>query len=488
MARKLKVLFLAAEAAPFVKVGGLGDVAGALPPAIRSLPEKPDIRVVIPMHNQIDLTRFQRKQTAAFEVWHNHGPITAEVFETRHQGVTVYLLSGAPIRQAGHVYTSDTRADGHKYTFFSLAALELSRKIGWQPDILHAQDWHTAAAVYAIKTNLKDDPFFSKVRTLLTVHNLPYLGNGAGPALFEFGLAPAVGSALPWWAQDMPLPLGLLTSDKINTVSTGYAQEILTEEFGSGLHEFLATRRQDISGIINGLDTDLWDPQTDPALESKFSAGTLTKRKPNKRAVLKDIGLAGDPVLPLLAFIGRMDYQKGIEIALSALRQSADMDWQAVILGTGDPDIEDQARELAAEFPGRIAAIIRFDGHLARRIYAGSDIMMIPSRYEPCGLIQMIAMRYGSVPVARATGGLHDTILDYPVDPAGTGFLFGPPSGEAMAGALRRALEAYSDKRRWPHLQKRGMKQDFSWTNSAVQYLDVYRSLLDRGEKENTEA
>jgi starch synthase len=488
MARKLKILFLAAEAAPFVKVGGLGDVAGALPPAIRSLPEKPDIRVAIPMHSEIDLTKFPRKQTAAFEVWHSHGPITAEVFETKHQGVTVYLVSGAPIRQASHVYTSDTRADGHKYTFFSLAALELCRMIGWQPEILHAQDWHTAAAIYAVKTNLKDDPFFNKVRTLLTVHNLPYLGNGAGPALFEFGLAPAIGSALPWWAQDMPLPLGLLTSDRINTVSNGYAQEITTEAFGSGLHEFLVTRSQDLTGILNGLETDAWDPQTDPAIESNFSVKTLAKRKPNKLALLKELGLRGDPALPLLAFIGRMDYQKGIEIAFNALHQIAQLDWQAVILGTGDPDIEDQARRLAAEFPKRAASIIRFDSGLARRIYAGSDIMMIPSRYEPCGLIQMIAMRYGSVPVARATGGLRDTIHDYPTDPAGTGFLFETTSGEAMAEALRRALEAYADRRRWPYLQQRGMKQDFSWTNSAVQYLDVYRSLLDRGHKENTDA
>jgi starch synthase len=475
---KLKVLFLAAEAAPFVKIGGLGDVAGSLPQALIRLPNPPELRMVIPMHRQIDRTQFNLEPVITFEVGHARGPVRAEVFQTNVQGLTVYLVGGAPVQASEHVYTSDTLADGTKFTFFSLAALELCRLLKWQPDIVHAQDWHTAPAVYALKTNFKDDPFFAGTATLLTVHNLPYLGNGAGPALKAFGLIPAEGSDLPWWAQDMPLPLGLLTADKINTVSTGYAREMLTTEFGAGLEEFLKTRKEDLIGIVNGLDQDSWNPETDDKLAVPFSAGTLKNRPTNKAALLAELNLNPDSSLPLLAYIGRMDQQKGVEIAIAALRQAAGLPWQAVILGTGDPHIEDQARALEAEFPDRIRAIIRFDGNLARRIYAGSDIMMVPSRYEPCGLIQMIAMRYGSVPVARATGGLRDTITDYDTRTASTGFLFQKASPGAMVPALRRALKTYADKRRWIPLQKRCMVQDFSWEKSAVQYLDVYHALV----------
>lgn len=477
--KKLKVLFIASEAAPFVKVGGLGDVAGTLPHAIASLPEAPDIRMAIPLHKAIDQKKYKLKSVTTFEIQNKDGVIEAEVFQTKLEGLTVYLISGEPVAEADLVYTADTRADGKKFTFFSLAALELCKQLEWQPDILHAQDWHTSPAVYALKTLFKSDPFFSKTATLLTVHNLPYLGNGAGPALKEFGLKPAAKSSLPKWAKDMPLPLGLLTADKINTVSAGYAQEMLTPEFGSGLENFLKTRKKDLVGIINGLDQEAWNPATDPAIPANFTISNLSERQKNKTALQNELGLAADPDIPLLAFIGRMDHQKGIEITLGALRMIPDLSWQAVILGTGDPEIETLAEDLADEFPMNIRTIIRFDGALARRIYAGSDFMMVPSRYEPCGLIQMIAMRYGSVPVARATGGLRDTITDYGSNPQSTGFLFQKASPGAMAKALRRALKVYPDKRRWKPLQKRGMKQDFTWEKSAVQYLDIYLSLLN---------
>ncbi len=476
--KKLNVLFIASEAAPFVKVGGLGDVAGSLPYAIAALPEGPDIRMAIPLHKAIDQTKYTLETVTSFDIAHKNGPITAEVFQTELNGLTIYLISGEPVAEADLVYTADTRADGKKFTFFSLAVLELCKQLDWQPDILHAQDWHTAPAVYALKTILKDDPFFAHTATLLTVHNLPYLGNGAGPALKAFGLKPAKKSNLPKWAQDMPLPLGLLTADKINTVSTGYAQEMLTPEFGSGLQKFLKTRKKDLVGIINGLDMDAWNPASDKAISANFTSDTLQDRGKNKRALQKELELPQDTDAPLLAFIGRMDHQKGIEIALEALRKVSDLSWQAIILGTGDPDIEARAEALAEEFPQNIRTIIRFDGALARRIYAGSDMMMVPSRYEPCGLIQMIAMRYGSVPVARATGGLRDTITDYKEKGKSTGFLFKKAKPRAMAKALRRALAVFPDRQEWEQIQIRDMAQDFTWQNSAVQYLDIYLSLL----------
>ncbi len=477
MAKKLKVLFIAAEAAPLVKVGGLGEVAGALPPALRSLPEKPDVRLVIPKHKQVELGKRTLNLAAEFQIRHKKGKLGVKAWETKVGNTPVYLIDSEPIRKAGMVYSSDDQLDGYKYTLFSLSALELAKQLNWVPDVIHAHDWHTALAVYALKTTLKEDELFTNTKTLLTIHNLPYLGTGAGPAVKEFGLPAAENSALPWWAQDMPLPMGLLTADKINTVSEGYAKEILTEAYGTGLNEFLATRKKDLSGILNGIDIQSWDPATDKALAVNYSVDSMAPRKENKPALLKELGLNPDPKIPLLAFIGRMDHQKGIEIALEALQHSKDESWQAVFLGTGDPEIEKWTLALANEFPGRVAAVVQFDSDLARRIHAGADIMLIPSRYEPCGLIQMSAMRYGCVPLARATGGLRDTITDLKDSKEGTGFLFNETTPEAMTKALKRALKAYADRRRWPHIQKRGMKQDFSWARSAQKYLDLYRSL-----------
>ncbi len=483
MTRPMNILFLSAEAEPFVKIGGLGDVAGALPQALLALPESPDIRLAIPFYPSVQDKQVQIEPVAKFRIDHASGPIRAEVFVTTQTELPVYLIGGYPFENSDLVYTSDTMADGHKFTFFSLAALELCKVLGWKPDLVHAQDWHTASAVYALKTTYRNDDFLKDTPALLTVHNLPYLGNGAGPALKAFGLSPATESTLPWWAQDMPLPLGLLTADKINTVSAGYAEEMLTPEFGSGLDEFLATRKPDLLGILNGLDQVIWNPQTDPQIPQNFSLDSLGKRVKNKSSLQEELGFIKNPRIPLLAFIGRMDHQKGIEIALDALRLIPHLDWQAAILGTGDPSLENLVRSLETEMPDRVRALIRFDGALSRRIYAGSDIMMIPSRYEPCGLIQMIAMRYGCVPVARATGGLKDTIGDYNQSRTSTGFLFEQASPEEMALTLERAIEAYSDKRRWPYLQKRGMRKDFSWKKSAVQYFNLYQSMVKTHQK-----
>lgn len=478
MTERLNILFLSAEAEPFVKIGGLGDVAGALPQALLALPEKPDIRLVLPFYPSIREQNPEVEPVATFEIPHADGPIRAEVFHTTRNDLPVYLIGGGPIEASNLVYTSDTLADGHKFSFFSLAALKLCQILNWKPDLIHAQDWHTAGAVYALKTTYKEDEFLRGTPALLTVHNLPYLGNGAGPAMKDFGLLPASRSTLPWWAQDMPLPLGLLKADKINTVSKGYAKEMLTPEFGSGLEGFLATRKADLHGILNGLDLESWNPQTDPHIPQNFSLKTLGMRVKNKSALQDEMGFEKNPRIPLLAFIGRMDHQKGVEIVLDALRLIQQMDWQAIILGTGDSSLEKLAKNLENEMPDKVRTLIRFDSALSRRIYAGTDMMMIPSRYEPCGLIQMIAMRYGCVPVARATGGLRDTILDYHQRKASTGFLFEQATPQDMASTLEAAIETYADRRRWPFLQKRGMQKDFSWKKSAARYFKLYQSMV----------
>lgn len=485
----LRVLFMAAEADPFIKIGGLGDVAGSLPPALRALSFEPeekwgftsiDIRVVIPYYGLIRNQDYSLEHVATFNIASINGPIQAEAFMTSVNNLPVYLLSGSPIKVDAPVYTADASVDGIKFTFFSLAALELARALNWPPQIVHANDWHTSLAIYSLGLSRKDDDFYYNTSTLLGVHNLPYLGSGAEAALEWFNLPPAANSQLPQWAQSMPLPLGLLTADHIVAVSPTYAREILTPEFGSGLQDFLHTRSDTISGILNGLDTQQWNPETDSALVSYYNMHHLEDRKVNKLALQNELGLPGDPNVPLLGMVSRMDNQKGFDLIPGALRQIGHMPWQAVILGTGDPKLEASVRRLERDYPERIRAVIRFDNALSRRIYAGSDSLLIPSRYEPCGLTQMIAMRYGCVPIARATGGLKDTILDYHQSAESNGFLFTKASSASLAAALRRALLTYNDQESWRGLQIRGMEQDFSWGRSAAQYAELYKLLVNK--------
>jgi len=479
MNEKLKILFIAAEAAPLVKIGGLGDVAGSLPAALSALPASPVIRVVLPLYTQIKKSSLDLTPVISFEVSHRDGPLLTEVFQAEVNGITYYFIDGPPVVSSPAVYSGDNNLDGTKFTFFSLAAMELSKILKWRPDILHAHDWHAAPAVYNLRLIKNREDFYKNTKSLLTVHNLPYQGHGAEDALQAFGLPRAHMSALPDWAEHLPLALGLLSADKINTVSPGYAAEILTPEFGAHLEEFLTSRKGDLLGILNGLDLVSWNPETDVSLPVKYSSDTLKKRKENKKLLLEELGLSPDLDTPLLAMINRMDHQKGVDLVPPALEMITDLDWQAIILGTGDKDIEEAARQLDIDH-SRIRSVIKFDGALARRIYGGSNLIMIPSRYEPCGLTQMIGMRYGCVPLARATGGLKDTIIDYHDGKTGTstGFLFQKPTSKALARTLRRALDVFQDQRRWSGLQRRGMKLDFSWKRSALEYMDVYQELV----------
>jgi starch synthase len=495
--KPLRVLFIASEADPFIKVGGLGDVAGSLPRAIHKLNrfrqaeaegqaeadlQFVDIRVALPYHGAVATLSKDLRPVVAFNVPLPNGYIPAVAYDQEMEGVPVYLISGEPIQPDQPVYTGDPEIDGNKYIFFSLAALELVRALGWQPHLLHANEWHTAPAIYALSLQV-DDPFFSKTSTLLGIHNLPYLGSGTGQVLTAYGLPPAKASTLPEWAQHLPLPLGLLTADHLVTVSPTYAQEILTPEFGSGLSEFLQKRADSISGILNGIDIEQWNPQTDPQLAAKYHWQDLEPRRINKHILQEEMGLPINPQIPLLGMVTRLDDQKGVDLALDALRlidqpeEDRRHPWQAVILGTGIPSLEEAAHRMQNHYPDQVRAVIKFDEALSRRIYAGADAFLIPSRYEPCGLTQMIAMRYGCVPIARATGGIICSVRHYS-DRKGSGFLFSDPTPQALSGTIRTALQLYRDPNAWQKLQREGMRQDFSWERSARAYLSLYRSLV----------
>jgi len=466
---RVRVLFLAAEAVPLVKVGGLGDVGGSLPRALSA--RGIDVRVVIPDSLPPGDDRHARRPVAEFSVAAGHGEERASVSEVEADGFPFLLAGGAPIPRSGRPYGNGIEEDAPKFAFFCRAALELCRRTGWKPDLVHAHDSHAAPAA-AWLSAASDDPFFSGTASIVTIHNLPYMGTGAGAALADYGI-PTDGEGLPDWARGALLPVGIARADEISTVSPTYAREILTPEFGCGLDALLRRREDRLTGIVNGLDLAAWDPATDTTLARRFDAARLDAREENRRALRRELGLDADAEAPLVGIVARLDPQKGFDVAVPALARWLESGGRLAVLGAGDPGIEARLAELAAAHPSRAAVRFRFDEELARRIYAGSDFFLIPSRYEPCGLTQMIAMRYGSVPVARETGGLADTIRDA-ASPAGTGFLFGALEADAISGALERARALHGNRSAWRSLMLRGMAEDFSWTRSAKAYEALY--------------
>ena len=473
MPQTINILFLAAEAEPFVKVGGLGDVAGTLPRALRALSNNDirlDVRLVLPYHTVIRPDTL--RPVGMYSIPRGSSEVQVEAYEGILDGMPVYFLNGDPIRASGTVYSSNNKLDAEKYTFFSLAALELPRQINWNVDILHANDWHTALAVYGNLVRRWDEKR-RRVCSIVTIHNLPFLGPDVSAILQEYGL-PLAHTDLPAWARVMPMPLGLWASDAIVAVSPGYAEEILDEEFGSGLHEFLRNRKDSVYGILNGLDVSSFDPQTDPTLALNYNADTLSLRPVNKAALQERVGLPVLPDVPVLGMVTRMDVQKGVDIALKGLRLLGKQSWQLVLLGAGDPKLEAMAKELQAEMPDRVRVETRYDAKLARQIYGGADIFLMPSRYEPCGISQMISMRYGCLPLVRAVGGLRDTVTD-----GVTGFTFEDSKIKSFNDSVRQAFSLYPDRQRWEEMQKAGMALDFSWPHSAKKYLELYKKLLE---------
>ena len=480
----LRVLYLSAEVVPFAKTGGLADVAGSLPKAIRALGH--DIRVCMPRYGRIDEHKFELAEVVPlFPVPMDRHSEQASIWRgTIGSDVPVYMVDNDRYFDRDGIYMYPD--DAERFIFFCRAALEMLRQpqLGWQPDIIHCNDWHTAIVPNWLCTIYKDDPFFARTATVYTIHNLAYQGifghrvlEVAGIDEYGFLYHPEMADLAE--VVDL-MARGIYFADVVNTVSEKYAQEILTPEFGERLDPMLRDRRDHLFGILNGIDYELMNPATDSYLASRFDADHLEQRFPNKEALQREAGLPVAPNTPLVGVISRLTDQKGFDLISCIIDPLMNhVDLQFVLLGTGEQHYHDMFSALAQRYPQKAAVFLTFNAALAQRIYAGSDIFLMPSRFEPCGLGQMIAMRYGSVPVVRATGGLADTVQDYdPRNDQGNGFAFQAYDAMALFAALVRATETYKHAAAWRRLMLRGMSADFSWARSAARYVDLYYRAL----------
>ncbi len=476
----LKVLYLAAEVVPFAKTGGLADVAGSLPKAIKALGH--DIRIALPRYGRVSVEKFGLQPLLGpFAVPMDDQSDPATILQGSVGDVQVYFVDSARYFDRENIYMYPD--DAERFIFYCRAAIEMCRQLNWRPDVIHCNDWHTAIVPNWLKTLYAEDPFFVDTATVYTIHNLQYQGifgyrvlEIAGIDEYGFIYHPEtadINEVVDFMAR------GILFADVINAVSPRYAQEIMTPEFGERLDPILRERKDRVFGILNGIDYEVMDPETDPYIPAHFSRDSLERRIENKLALQAEANLTQDPGISLVGIIGRLADQKGFDILAEAIDPILSLDLQFVLLGTGDQHYHQLFTRIAQSYPGKVGIFLTFNAPLAQKIYAGTDMFLMPSRFEPCGLGQMIAMRYGSVPVVRRTGGLADTVQDFdPATEQGTGFVFDKYDRWALFAAIVRAVEHYKDPDRWRKLQVQAMQQNFSWEVSARQYIDLYNRAL----------
>lgn len=481
----MNVLFVSAEAAPFAKVGGMADVVGSLPGALRRLGI--DARVMLPYYGFIDSERYHITPVFSFLFSRRTGTTSVQVYSTIYQDVPYYFIQGWPFFGDEREVYSTWEWDVPRYLFFSQAAMasawELRQRQGWFPDVFHVNDWHTGLIPFLLEES-RQDPIWAQVSSVLSIHNLAYQGDHAGGWLWELGVPGRHHPDLVYQDQtDNLMAIAIAYSDLLTTVSPRYAAEIQYPYMGYGLDGLIRARVNDLVGILNGIDTNAMNPETDPFIVSHYNAETFPeKRPPNKSQLQRDFDLDERDEVPVLAVVTRLVEQKGVDLLIPALRRLlATTDVQFIGLGSGEPHYDHQFWRLGQDFSWRARTYIGYNAALAQRIYAGCDLFLMPSHYEPCGIGQMLAMRYGALPVVRETGGLADTVINYDNGPAerGTGFVFQWEEADALYHTVRWALDVYHHRRdAWQQMQRRAMQVDFSWENSARQYIDVYRKAL----------
>ncbi len=475
-----KILFVGSEATPFAATGGLGDVLGSLPAALkRARGDDVDIRVVIPMYQNIGQSeREKMTKICEFNVNLSWRRQYAGIWQTERNGVIYYFIDNEYYFKRGAMYGSFD--DGERYAFFCKAVLEMMPHINFFPDILHAHDWQSALTVIYLKRKYRYFEEYSQMKAVYTIHNIEYQGIYGFEILSDVFCLDSWDRYIVEYDGCINLTKGaIVCCDKLTTVSPNYANEIQTEYYSSGLHYILGMNAGKITGIINGIDYENYNPETDPELKRHFSADNQLQKSVNKAELQKEFGLPEKSSVPVVAMISRLASHKGFDLVKRILEEMIVCeDMQFVLLGTGEMDYEDYFSYIASKYPDKVGVKLAFNKTLAKQIYAGADMFLMPSKSEPCGLAQMIASRYGTVAIVRETGGLYDTIKPYnPEDKTGNGVTFKSYNAHDMYDAVRRALALYKNKKQWKALKTNAMTTDFSWNYSADKYFEMYDNL-----------
>ena len=472
----MKVCFIAAEAAPFVKVGGLGDVIGSLPKALRELGV--DARVILPLYSSIDRERFGLNYKAYQFVDLGWRHSYCGIFETEVDGVPCYFVDNEQYFNRDSIYGQAD--DGERFAFFSKAALEILPALDFKPDVVNVNDWHTALSViYLDVLKSREAEFYKDMKSVLSIHNIEFQGRFNPYEMGNlFGLENKYFDALIYNGDVNLLKGAIQLADRVNTVSETYAREILDPYFSYGLDKILTVEQGKLRGILNGIDVDKFNPKTDPMIPVNYDLKTFEDKVQNKLAFQKEMDLEVNADIPLIGMVTRLTHQKGIDLILQASEEILKTGAQLVILGTGDAHYESALRSLEHYRHDRVRSILLFSNEMSAKIYAASDLFLMPSKTEPCGLSQLISMRYGTVPVVHRVGGLRDTVIPF-TGVEGNGFTFESFQAGDMMDAIYRAVTCfYQSLDEWKQIIKNNLQKDVSWEQSAKKYLDLYHEVV----------
>ena len=477
----MKVLFAASEAHPFIKTGGLGDVMGALPKSLIKLGV--DVRVVIPKYKNIKDELKQKLQFVKwFTVsvgWRNQ---YCGVFQYQYKGVTYYFIDNEYYFNRDGLYGYFD--DGERFAFFNRAVLEFIKQIDWQPDLINCNDWQTGMVPVLLNLEYKNNEFYSNMKTVFSIHNLLFKGSfvpNVLPELFGYDYMPLTNGSVELNGSVSFLKGGINYSDQITTVSNTYAEEIKTQQYGEGLDGLLRCKSDFLKGIVNGIDYEEFDPEKDNLIFKNFTWDSISDKVENKLSLQKELGLPQRAETPMIGLISRLTHQKGCDLIVSIIDRLLQKDIQFIVLGTGDYWYEETFKNLQYRYPDKVSANIKFDNSLAHKIYAATDMFLMPSLFEPCGLGQLIALRYGSIPIVRETGGLKDTISPYnKYTGIGNGFGFKNFNSNELMQIIEYALTIYDDKDAWNNIIRQAMDSDNSWEKSAMQYKLLYEDVVKR--------
>lgn len=477
----MKVLFVAAEATPFIKVGGLADVMGGLP---KELVKKGiDARVVIPYYSAIKREIKDKitylTNTYVSNSWRNN---YCGIFTAKHDGVIYYFIDNEQYFNRENVYGEYD--DGEIFAFFSRAVLDILPIIDFIPDIINANDWHTAALPVYLNAFYRHREEYKNIKTVLSIHNIEFQGKFDPYILGQlFGLDVSLKPIMMYDGDINVLKGGMESADIISTVSKNYADEILGPEHSFGLHNILMPRRNKLRGIVNGIDTEVFNPGTDDKIKTNYTVSTIQNKRYNKIALQKSMALDADSGMPLIGMVTRLTKQKGFELFHEVVEKITELPLQIIILGTGDSEFEDMLREWEYNHHDKVRSVIKYDSDLASQIYAGADLFLMPSKSEPCGLAQLIAMRYGTVPIVHSVGGLKDTVTAYnPETGEGNGITFQSFNSYDMLDAIKRAIDIYYDKPHFRKVRKNAMLKESGWDSAAEEYIAMYKELVGKGE------